>query len=382
MIYRPFGKTDVKVSRLGFGCMRFPLTDENNPAKIDEPKATELLHYAIDSGINLLDNAWPYHREMSEKFVGKTLKDGYREKVYVSTKLPVWLIKEKGNSRKYFNEQLKRLQTDTFDLYLLHALGKTSWKIVKEFDVLAFLDEVKAAGKIRYPGFSFHDELPLFKEIVDAYPWAFCLIHLNYVDDDFQAGIEGLEYAHNKGLAVMVMEPLRGGKLANNVPSEILEIIKESGRKQTPAEFALRFLYNRPEVRCVLSGMSTVEQVQQNIEFTSKEHVNTLSAKELSLYARAKEIYKSRIKVNCTQCGYCMPCSQKIPISFILGMYNDAYMYEAIEDSRWMYRVFVKPENRADKCTACSECEEKCPQKISIAEHLKKAHKVLSEDKV
>lgn len=359
--------------------MRFPLTRENDPTKIDEPKAIEMLHYAIDSGINLLDNAWPYHRETSEKFVGKALKGGYRKKVYLSTKLPVWLIKSREDPRKYFNTQLKRLQTDTFDLYLLHALGKTSWKTVKEFDVLAFLDEVKAAGKIRFAGFSFHDELPLFKKIVDAYEWAFCLIHLNYVDDDFQAGIKGLEYAHEKGLAVMVMEPLRGGKLANKVPDDVVNLIRQTGRVQTPAEFALRWIYNRAEVSCVLSGMSTLEQVQENIRFASKEHMGTLTSEELAIYEKVKKFYRARTVVNCTQCGYCMPCAQGIPISFVLELFNDAHMYDALENSRWMYSVFIKPESRADKCITCGECEEKCPQKILIAESLEKAHALLGE---
>ncbi len=359
--------------------MRFPLTRENDPTKIDEPKAIKMLHYAIDSGINLLDNAWPYHRETSEKFVGKALKGGYRKKVYLSTKLPVWLIKSREDPRKYFNTQLKRLQTDTFDLYLLHALRKTSWKTVKEFDVLAFLDEVKAAGKIRFAGFSFHDELPLFKEVVDAYKWAFCLIHLNYVDDDFQAGIKGLEYAHKKGLAVMIMEPLRGGKLANKVPDGVVNLISQTGRVQTPAEFALRWLYNRAEVSCVLSGMSTLEQVKANIRFASKEHMGTLTPEESAIYEKVKKFYRTRTAVNCTQCGYCMPCAQGIPISFIFELFNDAHMYDALENSRWMYSVFIKSGNRADKCIACRECEEKCPQKILIAETLEKAHALLAE---
>jgi predicted aldo/keto reductase-like oxidoreductase len=269
------------------------------------------------------------------------------------------------------------MQTDTIDMYLLHALGKNGWKTVKDCNLLGSFDKMRAAGKIRFAGFSYHDELPLFKEIVDAYPWTFCLIHLNYVDDHYQAGIEGMEYAHKKGLAVMIMEPLRGGKLANNVPGEILELIRKTGRNQSPAQFALRWVLNRPEVSCVLSGMSSLEQVQENIRFSSQVHVNTLSPKELQLYQRAKAMYQSKIKVNCTQCGYCMPCPQKIPISFILELYNDACMYDAIRDSQWMYRVFVKPENRADQCTECGECEEKCPQKISIAATLKKAHELL-----
>ncbi len=379
MIYKPFGRTDVKVSQLGFGCMRLPLTDSSDPTSIDEPSATQMLQYAIDNGINYLDNAWPYHRETSEKFVGRALKGGYRKKIYLATKMPMWLIKKRADLHKYFNEQLKRLQTETIDMYHLHSLGKRSWKTAKECDTLKFLDKILADGRIRYAGFSFHDELPLFKEIVDSYPWTFCLIHVNYVDDDFQAGIEGLEYAYKKGLAVTIMEPLRGGKLAQRVPEEILKIIEQTNRKQTPAQFALRWLYNREEISCVLSGMSTMGQVKENIRFASEEHTGTLSVQELQLYTKAKEFFKSRIKVGCTQCGYCMPCSQKIPISFILELYNDAYMYNAFEDSQRAYKVFIKPENRADKCTACAECEEKCPQKVPIIECMKKADELLGK---
>jgi predicted aldo/keto reductase-like oxidoreductase len=380
MMYRTFGNTGIKLSQLGFGCMRFPLIDEYNPKIINESKATKILHYAIDNGVNYLDTAYGYHMEMSERLVGKALKHGYRKKIYLATKMPVWLVRNKEDSQKLFNEQLKRLQNDTIDMYLLHALGKKSWQTVQKCNILSFLDKVREAGKIRFAGFSFHDELPLFKEIVDAYTWTFCLIHLNYVDDDYQAGIKGLEYAHEKGLAVVIMEPLRGGKLANNVPKEILDIIEQSGRKQTPAEFAFRWLFNRPEVSCVLSGMNNIEQVKENIKFASEDHVRTLDEQDLIFYAKARDFYRSRTKVNCTQCGYCIPCSQKIPIPFILELYNDAYMYDAFQNSERMYRVLVKPEHRGDQCTTCGECEEKCPQKIPIAECLKKAHETLSKE--
>jgi predicted aldo/keto reductase-like oxidoreductase len=379
MIYRPFGKSDLEISQLGFGCMRFPLTIDNDPTSIDEAKSSQMIHYAIDNGINILDNAWPYHREASEKFTGRALQGGYRQKIYLSTKLPMWLIKGKDDPKRYFNEQLKRLRTETIELYLLHALSKKSWATACEHNVLGFLDDLKATAKIKLAGFSFHDDLSLFKKITDAYSWDFCLIHLNYVDDDFQAGLAGLEYAHKKGLAVMVMEPLRGGKLANKVPDDVIDLISQTGRIQTPAEFALRWIYNRPEVDCVLSGMNALEQVRQNIKFASKDHRCTLTPDELTIYEKVKSFYRSRTAVNCTQCGYCAPCTQGIPISFILELYNDAVTYDAVENSQWMYDVFIKPENRADKCISCGECEEKCPQKIQIAEHLAKAHKILSK---
>lgn len=336
-----------------------------------------MLHYAIDHGVNYLDTAYPYHHGTSEEFLGKALTKRYREKVYVATKLPTWFVKNKRDPKKFFKEQLKRLRTDCIDMYLLHGLGKNTWKTVKKFDIVSFIDKLFKKGKIRFPGFSFHDELPIFKEIVDEYPWTFCQIHLNYVDDHYQAGLEGLAYARKKGLAVIIMEPLRGGKLSNNMPDEIPNIIKKTGRGQTPAEFALRWVLNKPEVSCVLSGMSTMEQVKENVNFASQEHVGTLTKKELLLYVKAKAFYKSKMKVNCTNCEYCMPCKQKIAIPFILELYNDAYVYNAYVQSRWAYSVFLKPKSRADQCIECGECEEKCPQNIPIPEILKKAHKVL-----
>ena len=364
---------------MGFGAMRFPLNDVYDPTMINEPLATKMLHYAINHGINYVDTAYPYHRETSEIFLGRALKRSYRQKIYLATKMPVWRVQSKDDPQKYFDEQLKRLQTDHIDMYLLHSLGKSTWKRVKEHHVLKSLDKFLEAGKIRFAGFSYHDESPLFKKIVDAYPWTFCLIQLNYVDDHYQAGIEGLEYAHGKGLAVVIMEPLRGGKLANNVPNEVLDIIKRSQWAQTPAQFALRWVLNRPEVSCVLSGMSSLLQVEENVAFASNEHMNTLTHEEIRLYAQAKEFYLGRTKVNCTQCGYCIPCPQKIPISYILELYNDACMYDAVEESQWMYEVFVKPENRADRCTECGECEEKCPQNIPIMGVLKEAQRLLKE---
>ena len=380
MIYREFGKTGIELSQLGFGAMRFPLTDQYDPTKIDAPIARQMLHYAIDNGVNYIDNAYPYQRQTSEIFLGEALKKGYRDKVYLGTKLPVWLVKSKTDSMKYFEEQLRRLQDDRIDMYFLHSLGKSSWPAVKKYDILGFLDNLLEAGKIKYAGFSYHDELPLFREIVDAYPWTFCLIQLNYVDDNYQAGLEGLEYAYERGLAVMVMEPLRGGKLANCVPAEVLKIIRGSAWHQTPAQFALRWLLNRPEVACVLSGMSTLDQVKENIDFASADHRNSLNVGEMALYARAKAYYRSRTKVNCTQCGYCSSCPQNIPISFILELYNDACMYDAIDSSRWAYRVFIKAESRADHCSSCGECEEKCPQKIRISDMLAEAHRLLNQE--
>ncbi len=377
MIYRHFGKTNIKISQLGFGCMRFPLLNENDFKSINEPEAAKMIYYAIDNGINYFDTAYGYHSQESEIFLGKVLKGEHRKKIYLATKLPVYLVKERADLEKYLNVQLNRLKTDTIDMYLLHGLDKDYWQTVQKLDILKFLDDSLRSGKIRYAGFSFHDEYPLFEEVTNSYPWSFCLLHINYVDDDIQAGIRGIENAHSKGLGVMIMEPLRGGKLARNVPEEVMKIISRSKFKQSPAEFAFRYLYNRSEVSCVLSGMSSIEQVKENIEFASREHTNTLDESESKLYEEARKFFKSRTRVNCTSCNYCAECPQTIPISFIFEIYNDAYMYNAFNESKRMYKMFIKDERKADKCTECGQCEDRCPQKIEIINELKNAHQVL-----
>lgn len=381
MIYRQFGNTGIQLSQLGFGLMRLPIREEFEPSKIDRRGARKMLAHAIDHGVNYLDTAYPYHRQTSEEFLGKALTGSDRKKVYVATKLPTWMVKKKSDPARLFNEQLKRLRTDHFDMYLLHSLGEGTWKIVKRFDLLAFMDKLRKKGLIRFAGFSFHGKLPLFKKIVDAYPWMFCMIHLNYVDDRYQAGIAGLEYATKKGLSVMVMEGLRGGKLSNHVPRAVRNIIEKTGRKQTPAQFAFRWLWNRPDISVVLSGMSTMKQVRENVKFASREHRGTISGQELRFYAQAKQCYKSRIAVNCTECGYCTPCPQKVSIPFILGLYNDAHIFNALRQSRWSYNVFVGPKHDGSQCIECGACEKKCPQDIPIIRTLKKAHRELSNKK-
>lgn len=366
------------VSQLGFGCMRFPLRDSYDPTSIDELEATRMIHYAIDQGVNYFDTAYSYHREMSEPFLGRIMGSGLRNSIILATKMPMWKIRE-PKDMMILDDQLRRLKTDTIDVYLLHGLNRDSWKKVLEFDIFSFLDKNRSAGKIRFIGFSFHDQLPLFKEIVDAFPWQTCLIHLNYVDLDYQAGIEGLEYAYQGGLAVLIMEPLRGGKLAQNVPDEVKRIIDKAGRVQTPAQFAFRWLYNQPEICCVLSGMGRMEDLVENVKFASGEHIGSLSAEELKAYQETRESFRARIKINCTGCGYCMPCEQKIPISFILGLYNDAYIYNGLGDSRRTYNLYIGAENRADRCAECGKCEEKCPQGVPIIESLKRAHKIFTE---
>ena len=288
MLYRKLGKTGEKVSILGFGCMRFPTLDGSHD-KIDEPLATEMLHHAIDHGVNYIDTAYPYHAAspteggMSEIFVGNALKNGYREKVNLATKLPIWLVQSREDMDRYLNEQLQRLQTNHIDFYLLHGINQRFWEILKEFDVFEFLDSAIEDGRIKYAGFSFHDEFKVFREVVNSYNWSFCQIQYNYMDEDFQAGKTGLKYADDKGIGTIIMEPLRGGCLTKNIPDDIQAIWNEAEVKRSPAEWALRFLWDKPEVDVVLSGMSNMEQVRENLEISKEGYPDTLTKSEKGL---------------------------------------------------------------------------------------------------
>lgn len=368
MIRREMGKTGEKVSALGFGCMRLPTRDDQS---IDVDEATRMLRFAIDNGVDYVDTAWGYHNGQSEPFVGSALQDGYRDKVNLATKLPSWLIKCREDMDYYLNEQLRRLRTDVIDFYLIHALNRRYWKNLKEHDIFEFMDSALASGRIRHIGFSFHDTLDVFKEIIDSYGWEFCQIQYNFVDTEHQAGLEGLKYAADKGIGVAVMEPLRGGKLATNVRDDILSIWTSSGIDRTPAAWALRWVWNDPDVGVVLSGMSTMDQVRENIETAREASPYSMSSSELAIVDRVREEYKKRIKVSCTGCSYCMPCPSGVAIPTCFDFFNDAYMFDSIEDHKKAYLRSVKKENRASLCVECGRCEELCPQNIPIIEQLK-----------
>lgn len=376
MQYRSFTKDNIQVSALGFGCMRFPILD-NDSSKIDEEKAIEMLRYAIDNGVNYIDTAYPYHQENSEYLVGKALKDGYREKIYLATKLPVWLTDSYEDFNKYLDEQLEKLDTRHIDFYLLHSLNKERWDKIKALDVLKFADEAKKSGKVKYIGFSFHDELEIFKEIIDSYDWDFCQIQLNYVDRNYQAGEEGLKYAYEKGISTVIMEPIKGGKLSN--PSdEIKSIWDLNDIKRTPSEWALRWVLNHREVSVLLSGMTTLDQVKENIKTVSNALANSLNKKEIELIDKVTNIYKEKIKVACTGCEYCLPCQKNVSIPDIFELYNNLYVFGTEETSRNTYESYIRKGKDASMCVECGKCETICPQNIKIREHLKDAHKILT----
>lgn len=384
MFYRTFGKTGEKVSILGFGCMRLPVLG-GDPTKINEPLATEMLNYAIDNGVNYIDTAYPYHGfsategGMSEIFVGNILKKGCREDVYLSTKLPSWNVQKYEDFNYYLDEQLKRLQTDMIDFYLLHGLGLSTWETLSNLDVFEFLDSAIEDGRIRYAGFSFHDEYKLFTEIVDSYKWSFAQIQLNYMDQDFQAGKAGLEYLASKNMGTTIMEPLRGGCLTNTIPQDIQGIWDKADIKRSPAEWALRFLWNKPEVNVVLSGMNSMEDVMEDVRIAEDGIPNSLTDKEKNLIQVVKETYKERIHVGCTTCGYCVPCPAGVDIPLNLNLLNDVYVYQNMQKPSGNYS-FLKAKNAsASFCTDCGECEEKCTQNIEIRKYLKEACKTFEK---
>ena len=376
MLYRKLGKTGQKVSILGFGCMRLPII-EGNPENINEPLATEMLHYAMDHGVNYIDTAYPYHGisaaqgGKSEILVGNALKNDYRDQVYISTKLPSWLIEKKEDLDYYLDAQLKRLQTDRIDFYLLHGLGQNTWNNLKTLDVLEFLDTALEDGKIKYAGFSFHDEVELFKEIVDSYNWSFSQIQYNYMDQNFQAGKEGLEYIAARNLGTVIMEPLRGGCLTNNIPPDIQTIWDKAETKRSPAEWALRFVWDQTEINVVLSGMSTSEQVTENIKIAEDGYADSLTDEEKNLIQEVRDTYNEKIHAGCTGCGYCMPCPNGVDIPLNLNLLNDFYIYQNMEKPAGNYSFLKAKGGSASFCTECGECEEKCTQNIPIQKYLK-----------
>lgn len=373
MQYHEITSEKLNVSLLGYGCMRFPVEEGDN-SRIDFEEAEKLLKYAIQKGVNYIDTAYPYHGGKSEDFVGQVLSRGLRDKVYLATKNPVWLVKEYGDFMKYLDEQLVNLRTNYLDFYLLHSLDKDTWKKIVELGVFDFIHEAKSSGKIRKIGFSFHDELPVFKEIIDSYDWDFCQIQLNYMDVGYQAGLEGLKYAKNKGIDVVVMEPLKGGKLVN-IPQNSKEDIGRIAPGRTAAELALKWLQQQDGVKVVLSGMSSMDQVAENINIYSD--YTPLNKTELEAVDFLKSFFESRIAVGCTGCEYCQPCKAGVRMPGIFDLYNNLTVYETVDQSKASYKGYLDKGSSSLSCVECGECEAICPQQLPIIRLLKDAHKAL-----
>ncbi len=362
MQYRKFGNTGLEISALGFGCMRLPLREDGS---VDEEEAISIIRLAIDQGVNYIDTAYPYHDGTSEIVVGKALRDGYREKVYLATKSPMWKLEKEEDFDEVLDEQLRKLQTDHIDFYLLHALGRDRFENkVKAFRLVDHMKRARAEGKIRYLGFSFHDSLDVFKEIVDyTDEWDFCQIQYNYINTTDQAGTAGLRYAAGKGLGVIVMEPLLGGRLATLSD----HVAAAFSPEKTPVEHALDFLWNQPEVGFLLSGMSSRRQVEDNLVYASRSGVGMLTAEEEQAYGRAKAVYDKMSMVGCTGCAYCMPCPFGLNIPELFKAYN-VYGLRGKGAAKKAYEAL---EVRADQCRGCRKCEQVCPQHIRVSSVMK-----------
>lgn len=373
MKYRDFGKLDWKVSALGFGAMRLPIIN-GDAAKINEAEATKMIRYAIDHGVNYVDTAYVYHRGTSETLLGKILKDGYREKIKLTSKMPSWLVKSEEDMDKYLDEQLSKLQVDHLDFYLLHGLGKQSWQKLKDLNVLKWAEKKMDEGKFRHLGFSFHDEFEIFKQIIDSYDgWTVCQIQYNYMDEQYQAGTKGLKYAASKGLAVIAMEPISGGRLATTPSKEIQKSWDKAVVKRTPAGWALQWVWNHPEISLAISGMSTFEQVRENVESADRSGINMLTDQELRLIKEVTRKYKKLGSVACTGCRYCQPCPEGVNIPEIFALYNQFYIEDRNEEVKKKYWEHITPESQAKRCARCGKCEELCPQHLQIRDILSRA---------
>ena len=364
-----------KISVLGYGCMRFTKSGGN----IDFEKAEKELMTAYNAGVNYFDTAYIYLG--SEALIGKVFeKNGIREKVNIATKLPHYLIKSKENAEKLFGEELKRLRTDCVDYYLMHMLTDVkTWERLKALGIEEWIKEKKASGEIRQIGFSYHGNSDMFCKLIDAYDWDFCQIQYNYLDENSQAGRIGLKYAASKGIPVIIMEPLRGGKLVNNLPEKAMKLFNEYEVKRTPAEWAFRWLWNQPEVTCVLSGMNSLEMVNENIRNASTSAVNEFTEKDEALLKNVVDAINEKMKVGCTGCGYCMPCPMKVDIPGTFSAYNKRYTESKVNALReyMMCTILRKDSTSASNCIECGKCEQHCPQHIEIRKELKNARKEL-----
>jgi predicted aldo/keto reductase-like oxidoreductase len=407
MKYRKMGSLDWDVSVLGFGAMRLPTKqvkdDKTGEMKsvVEEDEATKMIRHAIDNGVNYIDTAYPYHGGESEVVVGKALKDGYREKVHLTTKLPMWMVKKTGDFDEYLNQQIERLQTNP-DIYLFHGLNKHRLETVKNLNLIKKMEKAKEKGLIKHIGFSFHDKYEVFKEIIDFYNWDCCQIQYNYLDIDYQAGTKGLEYAGRKNIAVIVMEPIRGGKLA--IPDDQLEskpeinvALETSKIKRTMADWALQFVWNHKEVSVILSGMSKMQHVIENVDSANNSGVNSLTGDELNTINELRKAYEKFLVVPCTSCGYCIPCPNDVSIPTVLRLLNEvAYWGESRRQMiTYFYNYSAKTqediEERRSKgeeisgaatlCIQCGECLDKCPQQIEIPDFMEKANEIFENGK-
>ncbi|MDR3244741.1 MAG: aldo/keto reductase [Elusimicrobiota bacterium] len=364
MEYIEFGNTKLQVSRFGLGCMRFPP---------DAKDAINMVRYAIDNGVNYIDTAYVYAN--SEVITGKALQEGYRKKIYLATKSPIWNINSHSDFEKYLDEQLMRLKTDYIDIYLLHNLNPEHWEKIKKYDAFTFLDKMIEKGKIRHKAFSIHNTTQAFKEIADSFDWTMAQIQLNILGENQQVGIEGLRYGAQKGLAMVIMEPLRGGGILTNAPIEVQKLLDEYPQKLSLAEWCFRWLYNMKEVSVILSGTSNMEQLKDNLRIFESSKPNIMSDDDMELIHKICQIYESKKSIACSKCRYCMPCPQNIAIADIFELYNDYQRLGKPFLNKLFYQRNISALGfGADKCIACGICKNKCPQQLEIPSLIKEIH--------
>lgn len=374
MQYVPFGKHGFQVSRLGFGCMRLPTVRQGEQTVIDRERAIAMIRHAIDSGLTYVDTAYPYHGGESEIVVGQALKEGYRERVTLTTKLPVWAVKEEKDMNRLLDEQLKKLDVPYLDFYLLHAMGKDRMAQMRALHYKDFFREAIKDGRIRHAGFSFHDDKATFFDILhDWDQWGMAQIQYNYLDDRDQATEDGLKEAGRCGVPIVVMEPLRGGALAK-APQNVQKLMDEYPVRRTPVEWAFAYIANYAEVATILSGMSTEEQLEDNLRIFDTLTPGCLTEEDVRFTAALKQAYLSRMPVGCTGCQYCQPCPQNVHIPDIFAAYNQSRMFDDPGRFLHRYRDLQAKEQDASRCVQCGACEAACPQHLSIIDWLQKIH--------
>jgi predicted aldo/keto reductase-like oxidoreductase len=365
MEFRKIDKLGIETSLLGFGCMRFP---KNEDGSINEARAEEMMDYAYRNGVNYFDTAYVYHEGNSEIFTGKALDKYDRSSYYLATKLPCWLVEKPEDVLRLFEEQLTKLHKDYIDFYLLHALNRKSFDKMVSLGVLEIVDQLKAEGRIKYLGFSFHDEYEAFEHIISYRDWDFCQIQLNYMDTEEQAGMKGYELAEKLGVPVIIMEPIKGGSLAG-LPEDAATYLRAIDADKSIASWALRWVGSLPNVKVILSGMSDEQQVEDNIN-TFKSFV-ALEERENQAIGEVAETLRKRVKNGCTGCAYCMPCPAGVDIPKNFAIWNQYGIYLNNGELQWQWKNDIKEEAKARQCVECGQCEDACPQKLNIREDLK-----------
>ncbi len=381
MQYVPFGSHGFDVSRLGFGMMRLPTLKDGENEVIDRARAIAMVRHAIDSGVTYVDTAYGYHNGESEILTGLALKDGYREKVTLTTKLPPWKVNEEADMNRLLDEQLKKLDVPYVDFYILHAMDKDSYNKLSAFHYKDFLKQALKDGRIKHTGFSFHDSKDVFLHILhDFDQWGMAQIQYNYLDDQDQATEEGLKAAGKAGIPIVVMEPLRGGALANP-PANVAELINNYEKKRSAVEWAFAYVANYAEVATILSGMSNEEQLEDNLRIFDNVKVNALTEKDLAFIKELKQAYLSRMPVKCTGCAYCQPCPQDVRIPRIFESYNQSKMFDRPQRFQASYARTIEKGYDASKCVQCGNCESVCPQHLPIIQWLQDIHKEYEANK-